>query len=115
MEANPLGLTHVSLTFQDEETALLRLSFGEPYQFEILIGLDNVFRFSSGYPRNPGITAAARGVWESDNSFVVEYDTIGNIDRWEWKASFEGDQVALQMKGIAGTDIAATIVGRLEE
>jgi len=115
MEANPLGLTHVSLTFQDEKEALLQLSFGEPYQFEILIGLDNVFRFSLGYPRNPGITAAARGAWELDNSFVVEYDTIGNIDRWEWKARFEGAQVTLQMKGIAGTDITATVVGRLEE
>ena len=114
-EANPFGLTHISLTFQDEKAALLRIFFGETYQFEVLIGLDDVFRFSSGYPRNPGITAAAKGAWESDNTFVVEYDTLGTIERWEWTLSFEGDQVALQMKGIAGTDMAATIAGRLEE
>ncbi|MCP4396716.1 MAG: serine hydrolase [bacterium] len=115
MEANPLGLTHIALTSQDEKTALLRLFSGETYQLEILIGLDDVFRFSSGYFRNPGIPAAAKGAWESDNTFVLEYDALGNIDRWEWTLSFEGDRVALQMKGIAGTDMAATIAGRLEE
>jgi len=115
IDANPLGISGVSLSFQDESEALCLISFGETYQFEVLIGLDDVFRFSSGYPRNPGIPAAAKGVWESDNTFVIEYDTMGNLDRWEWKLSFEDDQVALQMKGVAGTDIAVTIAGRLEE
>ena len=115
MDANPLGISGVSLSFQDESEALCLVSFGDIYQFEILIGLDDVFRFSSGYPRNPGISAAAKGVWESDDTFVVEYDTMGNLERLEWKLTFEGDQVTLQMRGIAGTDIAATITGRLEE
>ena len=115
MDANPLGISGVSLSFQDESEALCLVSFGDIYQFEILIGLDDVFRFSSGYPRNPGIPAAAKGVWESDDTFVVEYDTMGNIERWEWKISFEGGQATLQMRGIAGTDIVVTITGRLEE
>ena len=115
MDANPLGISAVSLSFQDESEALCLVSFGDIYQFEILVGLDDVFRFSSGYPRNPGIPAAAKGVWESDDTFVVEYDTMGNLERLELKLSFEGGQVTLQMRGIAGTDIAATITGRLEE
>jgi len=31
------------------------------------------------------------------------------------KLSFEDNQVTLQLNGIAGTDIAATITGKLEE
>ena len=38
-----------------------------------------------------------------------------NLARWEGTLGFEGEHVALQMKGIVGTDIAVTIVGRLEE
>jgi CubicO group peptidase (beta-lactamase class C family) len=115
MDANPLGVSGVSLNFQDESEAMCLISFGDIFQLKVKVGLDAVFRFSSGYPRNPGLPTAAKGVWESDNTFVIEYDTMGNIDRWKWKISFEGDQVALQLNGIAGTDIAATIAGRLEE
>jgi len=115
MDANPLGISGVSLNFQDENEALCLISFGDIFQLEVKVGLDDVFRFSSGYPRNPGLPAAAKGVWESDSTFVIEYDTMGNLDRWKWKISFDGNQVALQLNGIAGTDIAVTIAGKLEE
>lgn len=114
IDANPLGISGVSLNFQDESEALCLISFGETYQFEVLIGLDNVFRFSSGYPRNPDLPAAAKGVWESDDTFVVEYDTMGNLDRWKWKLIFEDNQVTLQMSEINhGPEV--TITGKLEE
>jgi len=114
MDANPLGISGVSLTFQEKSEALCLVSFGDIFQLEVQVGLDDVFRFSSGYPRNPGLPTAAKGVWESNNTFVVEYDTMGNLDRWKWKLIFEDNQMTLQMSEINhGPEI--TITGRLEE
>jgi CubicO group peptidase (beta-lactamase class C family) len=113
MDVNPLGVSGISLSFQDESEALCLVSLGDFYQFEILIGLDNVFRFSSGYPRNPGLPAAAKGVWESDNIFLAEYDTIGNLDRWKWKFIFKDNQVTLQMSEITQKQ-EITITGKIE-
>jgi len=114
IDANPLGITRISLSFKDESEALCLISLGDIYQFEILIGLDNIFRFSSGYPRNPNLPAAAKGMWESDNTFVVEYDSMGNIEREEFKLTFKDNQVTLQMSAIT-YEREVTITGRLEE
>jgi CubicO group peptidase (beta-lactamase class C family) len=102
MDANPLGISAISLTSQDEEEALLQITFGGMLQLEIRVGLDDVYRLSSGYLRNPDTLAAARGTWASDGVFSAEYDTLGNIDRWQLELSFEGDEVTLQMESIAG-------------
>jgi hypothetical protein len=98
------------LTSQDEQEALLQLTFGG-IQLEILVGLDDVFRLSTGYPRNPDIPAAAKGTWESDNVFAAEYDTLGNIDRWQMRLTFEGEEVTLQMESIT-QQFSFTVSGR---
>jgi CubicO group peptidase (beta-lactamase class C family) len=111
MDANPLGISAVSLMSQDEQEALLLITFGGMLQLEVLVGLDDVFRLSSGYVRNPDILAAAKGTWESDIAFVAEYDTIGNIDRWQMKLTFEGEEVTLQMESIT-QQFSFTVSGR---
>jgi hypothetical protein len=78
------------------------------------VGLDDVFRFSTGYMRNPDIPAAAKWAWESDNAFVAEYDTIGSIDRWRVELAFEGDELTLKMESIT-EHFSFTFGGRLEE
>ncbi len=106
MDVNPLGLLSVSLTFQEEAEALLNTSFIDGTQVEWLIGLDNVFRFSPGLLY--GLPAAAKGGWESDNAFVIHIDEIGRIEQMQINATFEDDQMTLQVLG-------ATLVGRFEE
>jgi hypothetical protein len=111
VDANPLDISALSLTSQDEQEALLQITFGGMLQLEIRVGLDDVFRLSTGYPRNPDIPAAAKGAWESDSVFAAEYDTIGNIDRWQIKLTFEGEEVTIQMESIT-EQFSFTVSGR---
>jgi hypothetical protein len=107
---NPYGLLSVSLAFPEDAEAVLSLSFADGSQTDWLIGLDNVFRFSPG---RYSLTASAKGWWETDNVFVVHLDEIGNIDQRRIGASFEDDQVTLQIQDLAGLG-GVTLVGRLE-
>ena len=110
LDDNPYGLLSVSLTFPEDAEAVLSLGFADGNQTDWLIGLDNVSRFSAG---RYGLTAAAKGWWETDNAFVLHLDEIGNIDQRRISASFEGDQVTLQIQDLTGLG-GVTLVGRLE-
>lgn len=105
LDANPLGLHTVSLTFGEEAEASLNVAFLDGNQVEWQIGLDNVFRFSPG---TFGLIAAAKGEWESDNTFAITLDEIGRINQMDVTMIFEDDQMILRVLG-------ATLVGRLEE
>ena len=111
LDANQLGLQSLSLTFQEEEgEALLSLTLPENQELEYLVGLDNVFRISPGRFCLP---AAAKGWWESENVYVIHLDEIGNINQWRINATFEDDQVTVQMQDLTGIG-GVTLVGQLE-
>ena len=110
-DANPFGLQSLSLTFQEENgEALLSVTLPENQELDYLVGLDNVSRIT---PAKFGIPAAAKGWWESDNVFVIHLDETGNIYRWRISATFEDDQVTVQMQDMTGID-DVTLVGQLE-
>jgi hypothetical protein len=110
LDDNPLGFLSVPLTFEeDAEVVLMSWGLADGNQTDWLIGLDNVSRF---FPGRYGLTASAKGWWESDNVFVVQLDEIGNIHQSRIRASLEGDQVTLQFQR---TDLGGvTVVGRRE-
>jgi CubicO group peptidase (beta-lactamase class C family) len=110
LDANQLGLQSLSLTFQEEEEGLLNLTFIDGNQVEYLVGLDNVFRISPG---RFGLPAAAKGWWASENVYVIHIDEIGNINQWRINATFEDDQVTVQMQDLTGLG-SVTLVGQLE-
>ena len=111
LDANQFGLQSLSWTFQEEEEeALFNMTFIDGNQVEFLVGLDNVFRISPG---RFGLPAAAKGWWESENVYVIHIDEIGNINQWRINATFEDDQVTVQMQDLTGLG-GVTLVGRLE-
>lgn len=111
LDANQLGLQSLSLTFQEEEEeGLLNITSIDGNQVEYLVGLDNVFRISPG---RFGLPVAAKGWWESENVYVIHFDEIGNINQWRINATFEGDQVTIQMQDLTGLG-SVTLVGQLE-
>lgn len=77
---------------------------------EYLLGLDNVSRISSG---SFGLAAAAKGLWESDNVFVIYMDEVANINQWRISLTFEADRVNVQMQETTGLG-SAEFGGRLE-
>ena len=111
LDSNPFGFQSFSFTFQEENgEALLSVTLPENQELDYLVGLDNVSRIT---PAKFGIPAAAKGWWESDNVFVIHLDETGNIYRWRISATFEDDQVTVQMQDMTGIrDV--TLVGQLE-
>ena len=128
LDPNPTGLLSVSLTFQEEAEALMSwtlspdeaewylgyLSIVNPQYWskvEWPVGLDNVYRFTPG---PYGIPMRCKGWWESEETFVIHCDLIGNVGRWTNQFTFEGDQVALQIS-VEAFGLLVETSGRLEE
>jgi hypothetical protein len=122
LDPNPLGWKSVSLTFQDEEEALLNLTINpdiaqeavvDPHfqsQMEFPVGLDNLYRFGPGDFRIP---MGSMGEWISEIAFTIESDFIGNTGKGLVRFTFEGDQLTLKVQG---RDQPSVIIsGRLED
>ena len=92
---NPLDLKSFVLTFSGAEAAQLQLELGHRSDPPRLIGLDGVPRVSSG--GNFGLPVALSGRWESDNTFLVEYNEIGNINMYRFRLRFSDDDVEVQL------------------
>jgi len=114
---NPAGLLSFTLSFPAHDEALFEITtlgsnvwWADP-QFEWLIGLDNVDRIAPG---RLGLLTSARGLWESDNVFVLHIDEFANRgEKFRLSLAFEGDQVTIE-QWVAG-ELAGTLTGRVEE
>ncbi|WP_156170250.1 serine hydrolase [Luteimonas sp. FCS-9] len=92
---NPLDLKSFVLTFSGAEDAHLQLELGDRIDPPRPIGLDGVPRVPSG--GEFGAPVAVSGRWESDSTFVVEYNEIGNINMYRFRLRFSGDDVDVQL------------------
>jgi len=114
LDANSYGLASSSLVFQEgADEATIKLSFsaptGEKSELTLPIGLDNVYRIA---PARLGMAAAVKGFWETDNSFVINLNEIGNINNWRITMTFADDRVTVHMEENTGL-ADATFAGRL--
>lgn len=101
--ANAFGLCSFCLTFQQKDTAVLRFDILDPKNptVEYLMGLDKVYRIAPG---RFGLPAVAKGSWTSDNTFIVQLDEVGNINRWQFSFVFEdhGDRATVEAREQTG-------------
>ena len=111
LDANPFGLASLSLTFEEEDQALLNIAFMDGSQVDWPVGLDNVFRMSPG---RHGLPSAINGSWESDDTFVIHLDEIGNINQFRIRSTFEDEGVTIEMQEMTGLG-GATFGGKVEE
>lgn len=117
LNTNPFGLLAVSLAFAERDQAMLRLYLSELASDEtsrdlaLAVGLDNVFRKSPG---RFGLPAAAKGFWEAENVFVVDFDEIGNINHWRITMTFEDERALVLMHDETGLG-EVQLVGRVKK
>ena len=123
LESNPFGLLSVSLTFQEEEEALMSWTLNPDESQKYLddpqywskvewpVGLDNVYRFTPGAY---GIPIGLKGYWETDTTFVILCDFIGNAGRWQMRFAFDGDQLNYKIL-TEDYELLGKFSGRLEE
>ncbi|MFZ6846548.1 serine hydrolase domain-containing protein [Undibacterium sp. RuTC16W] len=95
LTANPIDLKSFVLTFSGTEVAHLQLELGHRSDPLRPIGLDGVPRVSAG--GNFGLPVAVSGVWRSDGTFLVEYNEIGNINMYQFRLKFSGDDVDVEL------------------
>jgi len=114
LESNSYGLATFSVVFADADEALLRVSLAtydtdENPDLELRVGLDGACRISPG---RFGLPATMTGYWDDDESLVLEFDEICNINRWIFTATFSDDTVVIKTESKTGLG-SAEFVGRL--
>lgn len=110
-ETNPLNLRHLSLAFsgQTEARATFTLFDGE---WTVPVGLDGRPRLSSNGPS--GLPIAAKGEWVSPQEFVLDLDTIANINHFIIRMQFAEREVQLRIDETTGELKNLPLVGRAE-
>jgi CubicO group peptidase (beta-lactamase class C family) len=91
-----------SLTFS-EGTAEATVSFRRyGIEYEFLVGLDNVWRVNTAMgPRLPQYRAM-RGLWSSDDTFVMEQIDLDEDESWECILTFQDDEVSFVFQAQPG-------------
>jgi CubicO group peptidase (beta-lactamase class C family) len=115
LDPNSFGFSKVRLSFSPgSDEALLEATIpailGDS-ELRVVVGLDGVPRYS---PSLFGMTLAAKGGWETDDTFVALVDNIGLINLWRYGFTFAGDTVEVTIDCLAGYQPSAVIAGRCE-
>lgn len=95
LEANPLGLRSITLTFASRANASVRLTFLDNRMEVHPIGLDGRIRKSAGGRYN--LPVGAKGQWEEDKIFMLDYDEIANINHLVFRIEFGDDGIAVSL------------------
>jgi CubicO group peptidase (beta-lactamase class C family) len=111
-EPNPVDMETAALTFDESAEASLAIKhFGAEQVVRAPIGLDGVYRMSSG---DHNLPQGYRGYWADAKTFVFEYDNIANNDHIMFHMRVEGSRILLTGQETAH-ELGVTIEGRLQE
>jgi hypothetical protein len=104
-------LETVGLDFDDSDEATLRFTvFGSEQVRSAPVGLDGVYRMSSG---DHNLPQGLRGSWADTQTFVLEYDNIANNDHIIYRMRVEGSRVMMTVQETAH-EPGVTFEGRLQ-
>jgi len=97
-EPNPLEIKTLELEFTGPAEAVLKIKHDDGEITSWPVGLDGVYRFSTG---EYGLPQGLRGEWLDDRTFAAEYDNIGNNDHILLRMRFEGDLLIVESRETA--------------
>jgi CubicO group peptidase (beta-lactamase class C family) len=111
MGPNPIGLQKISLTFSPNAEASVRLTFADGRNEGRQIGLDGVARISPN--GRYGLPVAVKGLWQSESTFVLDYDEVANINDFRFTLNFHGNVVNVDLsERTAG--VSVNFAGRMK-
>ena len=102
VDKNPMGLQSLALTFPSENEAVLLLGFTDGRTEKRPIGTDGVPRVSPD--GRYGLPVALRGWWETNRTFVFDYDEVANINCYRYRMTFNGDDLAIELSEKTGLE-----------
>lgn len=105
-DQNPLGLKEFSLSFKPGAEASVRLSFADNrFTNELVsvrsIGLDGVPRLSDH--GRFGLPVGLKGFWKDNETFVLDYDEIANINHYQFELKLSEKDVFVKLTEKTGT------------
>ena len=112
LDANPLEVRSIALTFPGAAEAAVRLEFSDRRDATRPVGLDGVPRVSAN--GRYGLPVAVSGAWERDSVFVLDYNEVGNINAYRFRMTFAGDSVAVEFSEKSRAYGAARFSGRVK-
>jgi CubicO group peptidase (beta-lactamase class C family) len=99
LDANPLEMQSVVLTFPGEHEARLRVTSSGYWtydrDFQWAVGLDNIERHAPG---RLGILAAGRGEWMDGHTLLIDVDELGNLELHRVTLAFLGGGEEISVK-----------------
>lgn len=99
LSSNPLDLRSLRLDFKNTSTASVALQFGDGV-WTAPVGLDGKRRFAPTGPH--GLALGAAGQWLSSSEFLLDLDTIANVNHFVFNIHIDGDRMHLRMNEITG-------------
>ena len=109
LDSNPLGLTSLELSFPPGAVASVQFGRGGQSDGPRPVGLDGVPRVSAN--GRYGLPVAVRGEWQSDSTFVLDYDEVANINDFRLELTFSGSAVSahlVERTGLVDTRFGGT-------
>ena len=95
LDANPFDIRSFSLTFSGGATAQLQLELVDRLDRPRPVGLDGVPRVSPD--GRFGLPVAVSGAWESDSTFVLDYNEVGNITNRHFRLKFVDEGASVEL------------------
>jgi CubicO group peptidase (beta-lactamase class C family) len=102
LEENLIGWKSFVLSVPAKREAVLEMSLAGLMgqgRFVLPVGLDGRYRLTPG---RHGLQAALKGQWQSRETFVLDFNEIGNINRWEISFTFVDNSVTVVLKEKTG-------------
>ncbi len=109
LASNPLNLRTIRLDFNRGNEALATLGFDET-RWMARAGLDGRRRFAAAGPH--GLALASTGRWLSDSEFLLDIDTVANVNHFLFRLRFDDGRAQVRMSETTGemTDLAVAAV-----
>jgi CubicO group peptidase (beta-lactamase class C family) len=99
LSANPLDLRALQFEFKGKNTATAVLRFDRE-TWAVSVGLDGNRQFAPIGPNK--LSVASVGRWTSDNEFVLDLDTVANVNHFVFHLRFDGDKIHFRMNETTG-------------
>jgi CubicO group peptidase (beta-lactamase class C family) len=109
-DANPVGLSALTVTFSRNDEATARIEFADGRIEERAVGMDGVPRLSAAGPF--GLPVAMRAEWMGKDALHLVYDEVGNINFLTMHLTYTGTDVKAMLTERTGLFDHTTVRGR---
>lgn len=112
LSPNPLDLRSLRFDFKDKDKATVILRF-DSETWTAPVGLDGNRRFAPVGPQ--GLSVASVGRWTSDDEFLLDLDTVANVNHFLFDVRFEGNRVHIRINETTGEIRDLVVEGTVEK